>query len=121
MFVLDATNQKRTDYIKDHPSLKGRAMFANADPGTPEAAFLIRNNPKDENIPALVKKGYLIRTRADADTQQARNNDYSTFKSACASGAQIITTDYYLKSTHFKSEYVVKFEDGKYFRANPLF
>lgn len=121
MFVLDATNQKRTDYIKDHPSLKGRVMFANAEPGTPEAAFLIRNNPKDPTIPVLVKKGYLIRTRADSGTEQARKNDYSNFKAACESGAQIITTDYYLKSTHFKSDYIVKFNDGKYFRPNPLF
>jgi hypothetical protein len=68
----------------------------------------------------LVKKGYIIRTRADSDTQQARANDKSSFNAACASGAQIITTDYYLKSAFFKSDYVVKFDDGKYFRANLL-
>ena len=82
----------------------------------------IRNNPKDPSIPELVKKGYIIRTRADADTKEARVNDRSGFVAACNSGAQIITTDYYLKSTHFKSEYVVFFETGdKYFRPNPLF
>ena len=121
MFVLDAVNEKRTAYIKDHPSLAGRIMFANAEPGNPEAAFLIRNNPNSAEIPALVKKGYIIRTRADSGTKQARENDYTNFKAACASGAQIITTDYYQKSTHFKSDYIVKFNDGKYFRKNPLF
>nr|WP_315422999.1 phosphatidylinositol-specific phospholipase C1-like protein [uncultured Pedobacter sp.] len=121
LFVLDAKDRKRATYIQGHPSLKGRVLFANAEPGTPEAGFMIRNNPKDEQIPELVKKGYLIRTRADSDTKQARKNDWSDFEAACKSGAQIITTDYYKKSTHFKSDYAISFADGKYFRANPLF
>lgn len=121
IFLLDATGKKRSIYINGHPSLSGRVMFANADAGTPEAALMIRNNPKDSQIPELVKKGYIIRTRADADTKQARKNDRTDFEAACKSGAQIITTDYYKKSTHFKSDYVVSFADGKYFRENPLF
>lgn len=121
LFVLDAKDRKRSTYIQGHPSLKGRVLFANAEPGTPEAGFMIRNNPKDEQIPELVKKGYIIRTRADSDTKQARKNDRSDFEAACKSGAQVITTDYYKKSTHFKSDYVISFADEKYFRANPLF
>jgi len=121
LFVLDAKDRKRYTYIQGHPSLKGRVLFANAEPGTPEAGVMIRNNPKDEQIPELVKKGYIIRTRADSDTKQARKNDWSDFEAACKSGAQIITTDYYKKSTHFKSDYAISFADGKYFRANPLF
>ena len=72
-------------------------------------------------ITDLVKKGYIIRTRADSDTQEARANDKSSFNAAMQSGAQIITTDYYQKSTHFKSDYVISFPDGGYFRANPMF
>lgn len=121
IFVLDATGRKRSLYTDQHPSLTGRIMFANADAGSPEAAVMIRNNPRDPQIPALVKKGYIIRTRADSDTKQARVNDWSNFEAACESGAQIITTDYYQKSTHFKSDYVVSFAGGKYFRSNPLF
>ncbi|UKT65885.1 phosphatidylinositol-specific phospholipase C1-like protein [Pedobacter mucosus] len=121
IFVLDATGRKRSTYIAGHPSLINRVMFANAEAGTPEAALMIRNNPKDTQIPELVKKGYIIRTRADADTKQARRNDWSDFEAACKSGAQIITTDYYKKSSHFKSDYAISFADGKYFRRNPLF
>lgn len=122
IFLLDDKKRKRALYIAGHPSLKGRVLFANAEPGTPEAAMMIRNNPHDPEIPKLVKEGYIIRTRADNDTQQARANDLSDFRAACASGAQIITTDYYLKSTHFKSDYVVSFAgNDKYFRLNPLF
>jgi hypothetical protein len=122
LFILDDTKEKRAMYIAGHPSLKGRVLFANADAGTPEAAMMIKNDPKNPEISSLVKKGYIIRTRADGDTQQARVNDRSGFEAACNSGAQIITTDYYLNSTHFKSDYVVNFSGAnKYFRINPLF
>ena len=121
LFVLDNREEKRDLYMAGHPSLKGRVLFINAEPGTPEAAMMIRNNPKDPEIKDLVAKGYIVRTRADADTKEARQNDRTEFIAACNSGAQIITTDYYLKSTHFKSDYVVSFEGGsKYIRLNPV-
>lgn len=123
IFILDETGEKITTYIQDSPSLKGRILFANVPPGSPEAAILIMNDPiKDLNkIQDLVKRGYIVRTRADANTKEARNNDKSMFEAACKSGAQIITTDYYIPSTHFKSDYKVSFEDGTFFRENPLF
>ena len=120
LFILDDSGAKKDLYIAGHPSLKARTMFANAVPGTPEAGMMIRNNPRSTEIKDLVRKGYIIRTRADADTREARSNDRSSFEAACNSGAQIITTDYYLKSTHFKSDYSVSFEGGTYFRVNPL-
>lgn len=123
IFILDEKGQKRASYIAGHPSLKGRILFADATPGTPEAAIHIMNNAKKDlvAIQRLVKKGYIIRTRADSDTQEARNNDKSSFEAAIKSGAQIISTDYYQKSTHFKSNYQVSFTDGSYFKMNPLF
>jgi hypothetical protein len=121
IFILDAKDEKMELYIRDHPSLKGRILFANAAAGRPEAAMMIINNAKNPEISGLVKKGYIIRTRADSDTQEARRNDRSYFDAACASGAQIITTDYYQKSTHFKSDYEVSFKGGKYFRLDPIF
>lgn len=122
MFVLDETGPKRAAYIAGHPALKGRTLFTNSDAGTPEAAFLILNNAIGDQpqIQAMVKKGYLVRTRADSDTKEARLNDKRSFDAACQSGAQIITTDYYAKSTFFPSDYIVSFPDGgKYLRANP--
>ena len=120
LIILDDSGAKRDLYKKGHPSLKGRMVFINAAPGTPEAATLFRNNPEDESIPELVKKGYLIRTRADADTQEARANDRSHFEKAQQSGAQIITTDYYQPSRFFDSPYKVQFSDGSYVRSNPI-
>ena len=102
-FILDHSDQKMQTYIKHHPSLQGRVMFVNAPAGTPEAAFMVINDPvKDkEYIQKMVKMGYLVRTRSDANTTEARENDYSRFEAALESGAQIISTDYYLPDTLF--------------------
>lgn len=120
LFILDNNGAKRDLYALNHPSLKGRAVFINAEPGKPEAAAMFRNNAEDTEITNLVKKGYIIRTRADSDTKEARANDYSHFNAAKTSGAQIITTDYYLPSTFFNSPYQIKFDDGSYVRINPV-
>jgi hypothetical protein len=123
IFILDEKGEKRAAYIAGHPSLKGRVLFADALPGTPEAAIHIMNDAKKDlkAIQKLVKKGYIIRTRADSDTEEARANDMSSFIAAQKSGAQIISTDYYKKSTHFKSDYVISFAGGNYFKPDPLF
>ena len=120
LFILDNNGTKRDLYALNHPSLKGRAVFINAEPGKAEAAAMFRNNAEDAEITNLVKKGYIIRTRADSDTKEARATDYSHFNAAKTSGAQIITTDYYLPSTFFNSPYQIKFDDGSYVRVNPV-
>ena len=122
LFVLDENEEKRNEYTRDHPSLKGRAMFVNAPPGNPEAAFIIDNNPTTnrEKIIDLVKKGYLVRTRADAETIEARSGDYSRFEAAKSSGAQFISTDYYIVDERFGTGYKVQFDDGSMARLNPV-
>ncbi|MGE4586147.1 MAG: phosphatidylinositol-specific phospholipase C1-like protein [Mangrovibacterium sp.] len=121
LFILDDKGAKRELYLSGHPSLKGRVMFVNTEAGKPESAAMIRNNPEDTLIPELVKQGYIIRTRADANTVEARNNDYSRFEASCRSGAQIITTDYYKPGTFFDSSYHIAFKDSTYTRKNLLF
>lgn len=118
LFVLDEKKDKIDRYLEGHPSLINRAMFVNSPEGNPEAAFRIINNPvKDfDYIKELVSKGYLIRTRADAGTKEARTNDYHKFEKAKASGAQIISTDYYVPSQLFPSNYKVIFDNNKYER-----
>jgi hypothetical protein len=122
MFVLDEGGEKRAKYIAGHPSLRGRMLFTTMEPGTPEAAFLILNDPQagQEEIKKWVKKGYIVRTRADSGTWEARKNDKTQFKAALTSGAQIISTDYYLPSKHFDSPYRISFDDKTYFRLNPI-
>lgn len=84
-------------YKTGHPSLSGRAMFVYSDPGTPEAAFVILNNPVGSfsSIQQRVQQGYIVRTRSDANTDEARSGDYTGMNAAFASWAQIVSTDYY--------------------------
>lgn len=122
LFVLDESEEKIDRYLSAKPELKNAVLFVNKKEGNPTAGFRIINNAvKDEEyIRDLVKKGYMIRTRADSDTKEARANDFNTFEKAKTSGAQVISTDYYLLSTFFESEYKVNFEGNTYERPNPV-
>ena len=122
LFVLDETGEKLETYVRGHPSLAGRMMFVNAREGRPEAAFRIVNEPiRDFHyIRKLVRAGYLVRTRADANTREAREGDYTKMKAALASGAHFISTDYYLPNPAFGTGYQVKLPGNRPGRWNPL-
>lgn len=107
-------------YAEGHPSLKGRIVFTNSDPGQPETAFMERNNGTREEIDALVRKGYLVRTRTDEGTEQARTNDTTRRDLALSSGAQMISTDYPPSEPSQWTSFVVKFPDGLVARCNPV-
>ncbi|MFG6686043.1 phosphatidylinositol-specific phospholipase C1-like protein [Mariniflexile sp. HNIBRBA6329] len=118
LFVLDEKSNKINSYLEGHASLKNRILFVNSEEGHPEAAFRILNDPINdfEHIKELVNKGYMVRTRADSGTKEARSNDYTPFEKAKASGAQIISTDYYVPSTLFQSDFKVSFGNNTYER-----
>lgn len=115
LFVLDHDNEILDRYIEGHAALRDRVMFVNAPVGTPEAAFLILNEVLEDFdlIQQRVQEGYLVRTRADAGTWEARRNDVSRFERAMASGAQVISTDYYLPDTTLGNTYQVRFPEGQ--------
>lgn len=119
LFVLDEREPKRDRYIDGHPSLRERAMFTNSAEGRPESAFRVINNPVRDlaEIKRLVAAGYMVRTRADANTVEARENNYERFEKAVESGAQVISTDYYIPSMHFASDFQIIFDDGRYERV----
>jgi hypothetical protein len=116
-FVLHTGNKR---YAEDHPTLEGRAMFLQAYGDEDYAAVYVLNDPADPEIPKRVKDGFIVRTRADANMAEAVANDYTRFKQALTSGAQIITTDYPPGEPHAKTGYTVAFEDGSVARANPV-
>lgn len=122
LFVLDEEGRKQETYIGGHPSLEGLILFVNAKEGSPEAAFRIVNDPiQDEDyIRELVRVGYLVRTRADADTEEARSEDTRRREAAFASGAHFISTDYYLPGRAFQSRYRVSFSERRMARWNPV-
>ena len=126
VFIIDAGGDVLNIYKKGHPSYAGRAMFVYSEPGTPEAAFVILNDPKKQYslIQQRVKQGYIVRSRCDGETIEARSGDYSQMYQAMASWAQIISTDYYKPDdragTKGWSSYQVKFPNGELARIDSI-
>ena len=106
ILILDEGGTKRDIY---YDGWQHRPMFTNSPEGHPAAAIMIINDPIGDfdKIQRLVKAGYMVRTRADADTREARENDTRRKAAAFASGAQAVSTDYYLPAIHFGNEYQV--------------
>jgi hypothetical protein len=107
-------------YLQGHPSLRGRIIFTNAEPGQPDCGFTEENDGAQEEIAALVRKGYLVRTRTDADTKQARTNDTARREVALASGAQLLSTDYPASEASQWTPYSVGLPGGAVARCNPV-
>ena len=108
-------------YLERTPSLEGRAAFVQGLPGMPHTAFVLVDNAvvRPERIPALVRQGYLVRTRADIDTDEARRGDSRRKDAALASGAQIISTDYLTApNVHGNDYHLAPFAGG--WRCNPV-
>jgi hypothetical protein len=92
LVVLHQNEAYRQLYLKGPPLLEGRAMFTCAPPGAPDAGIVIANNPMNDSarIADLVARGFLVRTRADADGIHSERD----LAAARASGAQIVSTDF---------------------------
>ncbi len=119
LFVLDEAPAKVALYQSTRAD--NSAMFVNSPTESDDdAAYLTLNDPLKEpaRIAAAVDNGYLIRTRADADTWEARRNDTRRREAAFASGAQIVSTDYIEPERRF-SDYQVRLQDGAVGRCNP--
>ncbi len=104
MFAMDEGKAKTDLYRGDRKSLEGRAMFINTpDLASPAAAYITLNEPDElaDRIGQALKAGLIVRTRADADTFEARANDRKRQEAAFASGAQYVSTDYLTPDTRF--------------------
>jgi calcium-dependent phosphoinositide phospholipase C len=117
LLILDEQGSKRENYLQ---GWQQRPMFTNVAEDHPAAAIMIINDPIAEQarISQLVQQGFMVRTRADADTVEARQGDTSRRDAAFASGAQAISTDYYLGANPFGTDYSVALPGGV--RCNPL-
>jgi hypothetical protein len=122
LFTLDNEGRHKDLYLAGHPSLRGRVLFTSSRPGAPEAAFVKLNDPLVDGalIRDLVARGYIVRTRADADTVQARTGDTTQRDAALASGAQFVSTDYPVPNPAFGTGYFVAIPGGGPARCNPV-
>jgi len=107
-------------YTEGHPSLHGRVIFTNATPGAPDAAFTEENSGTMAEINALAKQGYLIRTRTDDGTEEARTNDRTRADMALSSGAQMLSTDYPQSEPSQWTGFFVGLPHGFAARCNPV-
>jgi hypothetical protein len=122
LFALDAGSDKVRTYMRGHSSLEGLPIFVNSiDENAPHAAYFTLNEPVKDfaRIVADVKAGFVVRTRADAGTREARTNDVGRRAAALASGAQYISTDYPSPRTDF-GPYYVRLPKGAIARCNPV-
>ncbi|MGE3309619.1 MAG: Ca2+-dependent phosphoinositide-specific phospholipase C [Limisphaerales bacterium] len=121
IFALDNEGRVRDRYIGDAMNLGGKALFVSVPRDHPAAAWMKINDPigRFDEIQELVREGFLVRTRADAGTVQARTNDGSQRDRALASGAQFVSTDYPEPNLSF-SPYLVRLPGGYVARANPV-
>lgn len=120
MFSMTDGGEIRDMYVDGHPSLEGRPIFTDGTPGNPDAAFMRFDEADDPGLDAAAAAGYLIRTRTDSPTDDARADDTTTRDLALAGGAHFLSTDYYEPSAFFDSAYVVQFPDGAVARCNPV-
>lgn len=114
VFLLDQERVTKF-YTVGHPSLEGRVMFTNGEPGTPDAAFVKANNPSGEageRIKELVRKGYLVRTMLDAGAAGVKAGVVTKRDAGMASGAQLLSTDYPFGWKAEGAGYHVEFEKG---------
>lgn len=119
--ALDEDARKVALYRGARRSLEGRAMFINSDEASPASAYLTLNDPLGDGmrIASAVAAGYMVRTRADADTREARNNDTQRREAAFRSGAQYVSTDYPWPDER-RGGYRVRFpSQDPYARLNP--
>ena len=103
-FALDEAPKKVAIYRGERRSLEGRRMFVNIEESSPAAAYITLNEPVQDakRIRAAVEAGFIVRTRADADTLEARDGKTERREAALASGAQYVSTDYMQPDARFR-------------------
>lgn len=122
LFALDNTGRHREDYLSRSQVLENRALFVSAEPGHPAAAFIKMNDAirDHQRIRDYVARGYLVRTRSDVPSHEARTGDTTRRELALNSGAQYVSTDY-AEPSPFGSGYQVILPDSNgVARCNPV-
>jgi hypothetical protein len=94
--VLDDAPEKIRAYQGTRKSLEGRTLFVASDETSPVGAFLSLPDPQKDGarIASAVAAGFMVITRADAQTREARENRTERRDAAFSSGAQIVQTNF---------------------------
>jgi hypothetical protein len=120
LFALDEPPKHVDAYRGARKSLEGRALFVNTDEASPAAGYITLNEHADvARIAADVKAGFVVRTRADADTVEARTRATLRRDAALISGAQYVSTDYRHPEPGL-TDYQVRLPAGAIAVCNPV-
>lgn len=108
-----------------HTSLQNRTVFTNALEGSADCAVIKHNEPRGNDtaeIQRLVKKGYIVRTRADVPLETVLQKSTEMRDRALESGAQIVSTDWpsWGMTARWGWDYVVQLDKGRVARCNPV-
>ncbi|MEO6467843.1 MAG: Ca2+-dependent phosphoinositide-specific phospholipase C [Acidimicrobiia bacterium] len=117
--VLNTAGLERDLYLAGRPTLRGAPLFVTAEPDAPSAAVIKRDEPDEAEIRRLVRRGFIVRSRADDRGTEARANDFSRANAAVDGGAQLVTTDFPVPDPHFGT-YAVRLRGGQPARCDPV-
>ncbi|HWA29918.1 MAG TPA: Ca2+-dependent phosphoinositide-specific phospholipase C [Rhizomicrobium sp.] len=122
LFALDEGPDKVATYRGKRRSLEGRVFFVNTDENSPAAAYLTLNDPIADaaRIRRDIAAGFIVRTRADSGTVEARKNDTARRDAALASGAQFVSTDYFWPEPRLNNDYQVRLSGDAAALCNPV-
>ena len=122
MVVLHVKDRIRDLYTELYPGLREAACFVRSVPGRPEAAWVVHDHPSVEPIQDLVRAGYMVRTRADANLnlKTSGRDPLERRDNALRSGAHIVSTDFPPGEAHPETGYVCRLPNGAPARANPV-
>jgi hypothetical protein len=121
IFVLNDTPQKTALYADASQTLAGKTMFVTAPESSPLASFIAIENPLKDSarIGADVRLGFMVLTKADEQTREARQGDTKRRDAAFASGAQLIQTDFLLPDKAI-GPYQVTIADSRHARCDAM-
>jgi hypothetical protein len=115
----------RDTYREGRPNLEGRAVFTRGPEGEPDAAITMVNDPRGAGaatIQALVRKGYIVRTRSDEPMSTVNTGEHSRVGIALGSGAQLVSTDFPVAgmAARYDSDFVAELPGNRAIRCNPV-
>ncbi len=96
LFVLLDKTEIRDLYVERNPTLENQTMFAIVDENHSLASVISFVNPEThgDRLRDASELGFMVRTRPDEATVEAREKNYTRFEQALETGANFITTDF---------------------------
>ncbi|UJR86287.1 Ca2+-dependent phosphoinositide-specific phospholipase C [Sandaracinus amylolyticus] len=118
LFVIDDSEALRDAYVADAPSLEGRVMFVDSEPGDTFGAYAIINDAfASERIEAALDAHFLVRVFGQDSVESALAGDRTHLDRALASGAHVISSDFPAQVE--ETTFFVEIPEGAPSRCNP--